>query len=153
MWTHCPFLSYSLIMTIYCKIISNKTCVNLVLSPFGPFFQLFAALQLLCKCLHSQWTAVRHMAARCVGALARLKTLESMSTILETLLPWLGASQDITKRLGAMEALASILCSFWWKYKSGLTPTAVSISVKILPVKSTAIYVVLFSVMLWFDSG
>ncbi len=49
------------------------------------------------------------MAARCVAMLVRLRTLDTMNAILEILLSWLGASQDVIKRQGATEALASIL--------------------------------------------
>ena len=72
-------------------------------------FQVLESLPLLCSCLYSKWTAVRHMAARCVGMFARRKTLDTMNIALDTLLPWLGASHDQSKRQGAIEALASIL--------------------------------------------
>ena len=53
MWTHCPIPWYSLIMTTHCKIVSNKTCVNLVLIPFEPFISVVwsvtAALQVFAQ--------------------------------------------------------------------------------------------------------
>ncbi|KAM9726612.1 TATA-binding protein-associated factor 172 [Menidia menidia] len=63
----------------------------------------------LFSCLHHPYTAVRHMAARCVGVLSKIATLETMSSFLECVLPWLAAIEDCTKQEGAIEALACIM--------------------------------------------
>ncbi|TNN37598.1 TATA-binding protein-associated factor 172 [Liparis tanakae] len=60
----------------------------------------------LFTCLQHPYTAVRHMAARCVGVLSKIATLETMSSFLERVLPWLAAIADCTKQEGAIEALA-----------------------------------------------
>uniref|UniRef100_A0A3B1JH18 B-TFIID TATA-box binding protein associated factor 1 n=1 Tax=Astyanax mexicanus TaxID=7994 RepID=A0A3B1JH18_ASTMX len=70
---------------------------------------LFEQLPLLCTCLHHPYTAVRHMAARCVGVLSKIATMETMNVFLERVLPWLGAIDDCTKQEGAIEAMACIL--------------------------------------------
>lgn len=49
------------------------------------------------------------MAARCVGVMSKIATMEMMSIFLEKVLPWLGAIDDNTKQEGAIEALACIL--------------------------------------------
>ncbi|XP_047459924.1 TATA-binding protein-associated factor 172 [Mugil cephalus] len=63
----------------------------------------------LFTCLQHPYTAVRHMAARCVGVLSKIATLETMSSFLECVLPWLAAIEDCTKQEGAIEALACIM--------------------------------------------
>lgn len=49
------------------------------------------------------------MAARCVGVLSKIATLETMNRFLECVLHWLAAIDDRTKQEGAIEALACIL--------------------------------------------
>lgn len=49
------------------------------------------------------------MAARCVGVLSKIATLETMNSFLECVLHWLAAIDDCTKQEGAIEALACIL--------------------------------------------
>ncbi|XP_052007528.1 TATA-binding protein-associated factor 172-like isoform X3 [Xyrauchen texanus] len=66
-------------------------------------------LPLLCTCLQHPYTAVRHMAARCVGVLSKIATMETMNVFLEHVLPWLGAIDDNTKQEGAIEALACVM--------------------------------------------
>ncbi|CAH2248173.1 TATA-binding -associated factor 172 [Pelobates cultripes] len=63
----------------------------------------------LFMCLQHPYTAVRHMAARCVGVMSRIATMETMNTTLEKVLPWLGAIDDNTKQEGAIEALACVM--------------------------------------------
>uniref|UniRef100_A0A3Q3GBQ6 BTAF1 RNA polymerase II, B-TFIID transcription factor-associated n=1 Tax=Kryptolebias marmoratus TaxID=37003 RepID=A0A3Q3GBQ6_KRYMA len=60
----------------------------------------------LFTCLQHPYTAVRHMAARCVGVLSKIATLETMNSFLECVLHWLAAIDDCTKQEGAIEALA-----------------------------------------------
>uniref|UniRef100_A0A8B9GYI2 B-TFIID TATA-box binding protein associated factor 1 n=1 Tax=Astyanax mexicanus TaxID=7994 RepID=A0A8B9GYI2_ASTMX len=76
-----------------------------VLIPLGHFYML----PLLCTCLHHPYTAVRHMAARCVGVLSKIATMETMNVFLERVLPWLGAIDDCTKQEGAIEAMACVM--------------------------------------------
>lgn len=71
--------------------------------------QLLQHLPRLCTCLRHPYTAVRHMAARCVGVMSKIATMEMMSIFLEKVLPWLGAIDDNTKQEGAIEALACIM--------------------------------------------
>ncbi|XP_068114094.1 TATA-binding protein-associated factor 172 [Hyperolius riggenbachi] len=63
----------------------------------------------LFMCLQHPYTAVRHMASRCVGVMSRITTMESMNVFLEKVLPWLGAIDDNTKQEGAIEALACVM--------------------------------------------
>uniref|UniRef100_A0A671LIB3 TATA-binding protein-associated factor 172-like n=1 Tax=Sinocyclocheilus anshuiensis TaxID=1608454 RepID=A0A671LIB3_9TELE len=70
---------------------------------------LMEQLPLLCTCLQHPYTAVRHMAARCVGVLSKIATMETMNVFLEHVLPWLGAIDDNTKQEGAIEALACVM--------------------------------------------
>uniref|UniRef100_A0A8C1BS63 B-TFIID TATA-box binding protein associated factor 1 n=1 Tax=Cyprinus carpio carpio TaxID=630221 RepID=A0A8C1BS63_CYPCA len=70
---------------------------------------LMEQLPLLCTCLQHPYTAVRHMAARCVGVLSKIATMETMTVFLEHVLPWLGAIDDNTKQEGAIEALACVM--------------------------------------------
>uniref|UniRef100_A0AAQ5ZZH8 BTAF1 RNA polymerase II, B-TFIID transcription factor-associated n=1 Tax=Amphiprion ocellaris TaxID=80972 RepID=A0AAQ5ZZH8_AMPOC len=63
----------------------------------------------LFTCLQHPYTAVRHMAARCVGVLSKIATLETMNNFLEYVLPWLAAIDDCTKQEGAIEALACVM--------------------------------------------
>ncbi|KAI5107880.1 TATA-binding protein-associated factor 172, partial [Silurus meridionalis] len=71
---------------------------------------LLEQLALLCACLRHPYTAVRHMAARCVGVFSKIATMETMNCFLEKVLPWFGAIDDSTKQEGAIEAMACILC-------------------------------------------
>uniref|UniRef100_A0A670YLS6 B-TFIID TATA-box binding protein associated factor 1 n=1 Tax=Pseudonaja textilis TaxID=8673 RepID=A0A670YLS6_PSETE len=67
---------------------------------------LIQHLPYLCMCLQHPSTAVRHMAARCVGVMSKIATVETIHIFLEKVLPWLGAIDDSTKQEGAIEALA-----------------------------------------------
>ncbi|KAM3606110.1 uncharacterized protein V6R79_010725 [Siganus canaliculatus] len=70
---------------------------------------LLEQLAHLFTCLQHPYTAVRHMAARCVGVLSKIAMLETMNTFLECVLPWLAAIEDCTKQEGAIEALACVM--------------------------------------------
>ncbi|KAF7221295.1 TATA-binding protein-associated factor 172 [Nothobranchius furzeri] len=63
----------------------------------------------LFTCLQHPYTAVRHMAARCVGVLSKMATLETMNSFLECVLHWLAAIDDRTKQEGSIEALACVM--------------------------------------------
>lgn len=52
------------------------------------------------------------MAARCVGVLSKIATLETMNQFLERVLPWMAAIEDSTKQEGAIEAMACILYQY-----------------------------------------
>ncbi|XP_036979124.1 TATA-binding protein-associated factor 172 [Acanthopagrus latus] len=70
---------------------------------------LLEHLPYLFTCLQHPYTAVRHMAARCVGVLSKIAMLETMNSFLESVLPWLAAIEDCTKQEGAIEALACVM--------------------------------------------
>ncbi|GLD56053.1 TATA-binding protein-associated factor 172 [Lates japonicus] len=70
---------------------------------------LLEHLPYLFTCLQHPYTAVRHMAARCVGVLSKIAMLETMNSFLECVLPWLAAIDDCTKQEGAIEALACVM--------------------------------------------
>ncbi|KAK3090954.1 hypothetical protein FSP39_016028 [Pinctada imbricata] len=66
-------------------------------------------LHLLCQCLKSTYTAVRHMAARCVAALGIVRCHDIMEFVVEEVTPLLGASDRVTWRQGGMEAVANVI--------------------------------------------
>ncbi|GAB1302362.1 B-TFIID TATA-box-binding protein-associated factor 1 [Apodemus speciosus] len=63
----------------------------------------------LYMCLQYPSTAVRHMAARGIGVMSKIATMETMNIFLEKVLPWLGAIDDNVKQEGAIEALACVM--------------------------------------------
>ena len=71
--------------------------------------QLAAKLPLLCKCLEHPFTAVRHLASRCLGMLSKVITAETMNYVLDSVIVKLGASDNDRRRQGAVEALTNIL--------------------------------------------
>lgn len=71
--------------------------------------QMLSLLPLLLKCLVCSFTAIRHMAARCITSFARLHLHHTMQFILKQVLPFLGDSTSITHRQGAIEAVACLL--------------------------------------------
>ncbi|KAJ8250406.1 hypothetical protein COCON_G00223280 [Conger conger] len=70
---------------------------------------LLEQLPHLCTGLQHPYTAVRHMAARSLGVLSKIATMETMNVVLERVLPWLGAIDDSTKQEGAIEAMACVM--------------------------------------------
>ncbi|XP_028845872.1 TATA-binding protein-associated factor 172 [Denticeps clupeoides] len=70
---------------------------------------LLEQLPHLFTCLQHPYTAVRHMAARCVGVFSKIATMQTMNVFLERVLPWLGAIENSTKQEGAIEALACVM--------------------------------------------
>ncbi|GAB1607432.1 TATA-binding protein-associated factor 172-like [Argonauta hians] len=59
--------------------------------------------------LQNCYTSVRHLACRVVGSLAQLDSLHVMTHIIEVVLPYLSASDNLTQRQGACEVLANII--------------------------------------------
>ncbi|GAB6025941.1 btaf1 RNA polymerase II, B-TFIID transcription factor-associated, 170kDa [Chamberlinius hualienensis] len=86
-----------------------------VLEVIGPFLDinlhnhLTAKLLHVCCCLDHPYTAVRHMAARCLGTLSKIVTRSTMEVVVEKLLPCLEDLDNTTKRQGVIEALACII--------------------------------------------
>ncbi|XP_050390117.1 TATA-binding protein-associated factor 172 [Patella vulgata] len=71
--------------------------------------QVIAKLPLLSVCLQHKYTAVRHIAARCIATLCQLQTHHTMHFIIETIIPMLASTDSEIKRQGASEALANII--------------------------------------------
>ncbi|XP_060070663.1 TATA-binding protein-associated factor 172-like isoform X2 [Ylistrum balloti] len=71
--------------------------------------QIVEKLPNLLTCLQCSYTAVRHMAARCVGALSRVMTSDLMTFCVESVIPFLGASDQECQRQGAVEALSHVI--------------------------------------------
>uniref|UniRef100_A0A8D0GH04 B-TFIID TATA-box binding protein associated factor 1 n=1 Tax=Sphenodon punctatus TaxID=8508 RepID=A0A8D0GH04_SPHPU len=90
-----------------CVLYRAQCGVNPIVHRTAP--GLIQHLPHLCMCLQHPNTAVRHMAARCVGVMSKIATMETMNIFLEMVLPWLGAIDDHTKQEGAIEALASVM--------------------------------------------
>lgn len=84
---------------------------------FSLCWQLKERLPLLLDCLHSHFTAVRHMAARCFGMLCQVMTLDLMTFIIEKIVPLMDIADNVIYRQGATEALACILSIFSKKRK------------------------------------
>uniref|UniRef100_A0A8C5MZY2 B-TFIID TATA-box binding protein associated factor 1 n=1 Tax=Leptobrachium leishanense TaxID=445787 RepID=A0A8C5MZY2_9ANUR len=78
--------------------------------------------------LQHPYTAVRHMASRCIGVMSRIATMETMNIFLEKVLPWLGAIDDNTKQEGAIEALACVM----EQLEVGIVPYIVLLVVPVL---------------------
>ncbi|KAL0964274.1 hypothetical protein UPYG_G00321620 [Umbra pygmaea] len=70
---------------------------------------LLEQLPHLFTCLQHPYTAVRHLAARCVGVLSKIATMETMHVFLQRVLPWLGCIEDRTKQEGAIESMACVI--------------------------------------------
>lgn len=89
-------------------------CLQL-LEIIGPSFHvdlhshLTTKLPHLCCCLIHPYTAVRHMAARCIGMMSCVVTSDTMLMVMEKVLPMFDAIDCDTKRQGAIEALACII--------------------------------------------
>ncbi|XP_069123766.1 TATA-binding protein-associated factor 172-like [Argopecten irradians] len=71
--------------------------------------QIIQKLPNMLTCLQCSYTAVRHMAARCVGALSRVVTADLMTFCFENVIPFLGASDKEPQRQGAVEALSHVI--------------------------------------------
>lgn len=71
--------------------------------------QLKERLPLLLDCLHSHFTAVRHIAARCFGMLCQVMTLDLMTFIIEKIVPLMDIADNVIYRQGATEALACVI--------------------------------------------
>ncbi|XP_013387250.1 TATA-binding protein-associated factor 172-like [Lingula anatina] len=73
--------------------------------------QILQKLPALTVCLQHPFTALRHMAARCLGMLSKLDTVETMNYVLEHVLSLLGSTDSEVCRGGAIEALTHIIDS------------------------------------------
>uniref|UniRef100_A0A3P9J9Q0 BTAF1 RNA polymerase II, B-TFIID transcription factor-associated n=1 Tax=Oryzias latipes TaxID=8090 RepID=A0A3P9J9Q0_ORYLA len=93
------------------ELVNSLQVLELMAAAMAPDLRplLLQHLPHLFNCLQHLYTAVRHMAARCVGVLGKIATLEVMNSFLECVLPWLAAIDDITKQEGAIEALACVM--------------------------------------------
>ncbi|XP_033118487.1 TATA-binding protein-associated factor 172-like [Anneissia japonica] len=84
------------------EVISPNTHQNL-----NP--QLESLLPYIIACLSYPYTAVRHLASRCLGVLSKVSTVACMNKILEDVKPMLDAADNEIKRQGAIEALANVI--------------------------------------------
>ncbi|WAQ95291.1 BTAF1-like protein [Mya arenaria] len=86
-----------------------------VLESIGPSLhstllpKLVESLQQLKTYLEHRYAGIRHISARCVGTLARLSTPDTMLFLIEVVIPMLEASDNITQRQGASEALYHVI--------------------------------------------
>ncbi|XP_077979914.1 TATA-binding protein-associated factor 172-like [Glandiceps talaboti] len=71
--------------------------------------KLLESLPHLCVCLEYPYTAVRYMAARSIGVLSKVVTMETMVYVVTKVLPSLGASENEIKRQGAIETLINVI--------------------------------------------
>ncbi|KAB0793551.1 hypothetical protein PPYR_13171 [Photinus pyralis] len=63
----------------------------------------------ICVLLAHPFRAVRHLASRCLAALANIDSVPVMELVVERVLPMLGATSNDIERLGAVEAIACIV--------------------------------------------
>ena len=59
--------------------------------------------------LQHPYSAVRHLAARCLGVLCTVSTEDTMKTVVKDILPLMGTADVIRNRQGAIEAISCIL--------------------------------------------
>lgn len=71
--------------------------------------EVVACFNSLLTCIKSEHTAVRHMAARAVATCASSMTVQIMNSVLDDVLPLLGAAHETSWRQGAMETVYRIL--------------------------------------------
>lgn len=71
--------------------------------------KLEAVLPQLCAALDHPSPVVRHLASRCFGMMARVRTVPTMAVIVDQVLAKLGASDDDIQRRGAIEAIACVI--------------------------------------------
>lgn len=75
----------------------------------GLYSKLDATLPPLCAALDHPSPVVRHLASRCFGMMARVRTVPTMATVVDKVLAKLGASDDDVQRRGAVEAIACVI--------------------------------------------
>ncbi|KAL9957258.1 hypothetical protein ACROYT_G038872 [Oculina patagonica] len=63
----------------------------------------------LVLCLQHPYSAVRHLAARCLGVLSNVSTQETMRTVVEDVLPLMGTADVVRNRQGAIEAVSCVI--------------------------------------------
>lgn len=90
--------------------------------------KLDATLPPLCAALDHPSPAVRHLASRCLGMMARVRTAPTMTLVVDAVLAKLGASDDDTRRRGAVEAIACVIESL----SLGVVPYLVFLVVPVL---------------------
>lgn len=71
--------------------------------------KLFVILPKLCILLGHPFKVVRHMTARCLGALAYIKISLVMDMVIDKIIPFLGSIETILHRQGGVEAVACIV--------------------------------------------
>lgn len=72
-------------------------------------FQLLELLPIFTKLLIHPYSAVRHIAARCLAASVELDSVTTMTVVINDILPLLDASDCDKKRKGAIEAVVCIV--------------------------------------------
>lgn len=90
--------------------------------------EIIRYLPQLCQLLTHTYSAVRHMAARCIGVLASLSSVPVMEQVVTRVLPLLGVVLNDTYRQGAMEAIMCII----EKLQTNIIPFVVVLIVPLL---------------------
>lgn len=60
-------------------------------------------------CLQHPYSAVRHLAARCLGVLCTVSIEDTMRTVVKDVLPLMGTADVIRNRQGAIEAISCVI--------------------------------------------
>ncbi|RZF48832.1 hypothetical protein LSTR_LSTR003212 [Laodelphax striatellus] len=71
--------------------------------------QVFTVMPQLLLCLEHGYRAVRHLAARCLAALACVDGVTAMTAVVDRVLPLLAATTCHIRRQGAAEAIAQLI--------------------------------------------
>jgi TATA-binding protein-associated factor len=93
--------------------------------------QVLESLETLAKLLENDFKAVRHMASRCIAALAHIEPAVVMQIVVYKVIPLLDIIDCNTKRQGAAEALACIID----KLQLNIVPYSVLLVVPLLGMK------------------
>lgn len=72
-------------------------------------YQVKTLLPHICLLITHPYSAVRHLASRCLAALSKIDSSLVMKDVINKVLLYLGASDCDSKREGAIEAIACIL--------------------------------------------
>ena len=80
------------------------------------FLQFVDLLPNLVSCLRHPYCAVRHMAARSVGALSKAAPVKTMQVVIQQVISLLGTGDVLEDRQGAIECITSILLTKYMEH-------------------------------------
>jgi len=72
-------------------------------------FQIVGLIPSLLVCIQHPYCAVRHMSARCIGALSKSASQQTLKHVINDVVPLMATGDNVIKRQGAIEAINRIL--------------------------------------------